>query len=125
MKIRIKGNSIRFRLSQSDIELFNKEGIIKEETNFGNGQAQFLYALVNQEDAEKMTAAFQNNEIRVLVPEDMATNWTATDLVGLSAQMPLENEESLSILIEKDFKCLTVRAGEDEGDNFPNPHTVC
>jgi len=36
MKIRIKGDSIRFRLTRSEVERFDIDGLIKEETNFGN-----------------------------------------------------------------------------------------
>jgi len=125
MKIRIKGNSIRLRLSQSEVELFGKEGIVKEETHFGNGKTQFLYALVSDENNEEVQAVFQNSEIRVLMPEAIGNNWATTDLIGVSAQMPIGNDEFLSILIEKDFKCLTVREEEDETDNFPNPNEQC
>lgn len=125
MKIRIKGNSIRLRLSQVEVACFKRDGIVKEETHFGKGNPQFLYALVSDENIENITAVFQNSEIRVIVPEALMTNWTDTDLVGISAKMPLEDEQFLSILVEKDFKCLTVREGEDETDNFPNPNSVC
>ena len=40
--------------------------------------------------------------------------------MGISDDLFLENEDKLSILVEKDFKCLTDRS-EDESDMFPNP----
>jgi len=51
----------------------------------------------------------------------MLTTWATTDLVGLEHQIQLKGEEKLAILIEKDFKCLQERPGEDEEDMFPNP----
>ena len=44
--------------------------------------------------------------------------------------MSLRGEQSLgdgtlSLLIEKDFKCLTPREGEDEYDGFANPNLTC
>lgn len=125
MKIRIKGNSIRLRLSQSEVELFDREGIVKEETNFGNENPVFLYALVKNENSKNITAVFHLNEIRVIVPQILGNNWAKTDLVGINADMPIQNNQFLSILIEKDFQCLTVRNGEDETDNFPNPNEKC
>jgi hypothetical protein len=125
MKIRIKGNSIRLRLSQIEVQLFDNEGIVKEETHFGMGNTQFLYALVSDENAENINAVFQNNEIRVIVPEQLGNDWAKTDTVGISAKIPINEEQFLAVLIEKDFKCLTVREGEDESDNFPNPNEVC
>ncbi|MFT5833421.1 MAG: hypothetical protein ACI97N_001048, partial [Cognaticolwellia sp.] len=43
--------------------------------------------------------------------------------VGFKYEMPLENGEILSLLLEKDFVCLDER-GEDESDNYPNPKAM-
>lgn len=124
MKIRIRGNTIRLRLSQTDIQQLNQDGIIKETTSF-NLDHHFHYALQIAENNEKITADFQNNEIRIIAPLATANEWIQTDLVGISEEIPIGNNAFLSILIEKDFQCLTERAGENEEDNFPNPNISC
>ncbi|MFT6938435.1 MAG: hypothetical protein ACJA1N_002742, partial [Saprospiraceae bacterium] len=43
MKIRIKGNSIRYRLTKTEVEVFSREGYYSEETTF-NGNT-LVYAL--------------------------------------------------------------------------------
>ena len=126
MKIRIKGNTIRLRLSQLETQQLDNDGIVKESTTFGvQPDAHFFYALRLDETAKTITAVFLNNEIRVALPYPLGSNWIHTDLVGVSAEMPIGDGRFLSILIEKDFKCLTDREGEDETNNFPNPNEVC
>ena len=43
MKIRIKGNSVRVRLTRSEVDHFAETGYLEESTEFGN--SHFLYAL--------------------------------------------------------------------------------
>ena len=112
MKIRIKGNSLRYRLTKRDVEQFSKDGYLQEVTNFGT--QQLIYAL-QKSDQDKITASFQNNKITLSMPAAMATEWEQTERVGFEGQ---DNE--LYLLIEKDFKCLD-NVAEDQSDNYPNP----
>ena len=41
MKLRIKGNSIRFRLTKPEVDYFEKENYLEEKTHFGN--TEFVY----------------------------------------------------------------------------------
>ena len=68
-----------------------------------------------------MAVNYANNMLTVLVPAAHADNWTSTDEVGIAAVQPANESERLSILIEKDFACLTPRAGDDDKDSFPHP----
>ncbi len=55
------------------------------------------------------------------LPKALAKTWVETEEVGFEANQPLENGESLYILVEKDFQCLTARPNEDESDNYAHP----
>ncbi|AHM58399.1 hypothetical protein D770_00625 [Flammeovirgaceae bacterium 311] len=122
MKIRLKDNSIRFRLMQGEVDRFSKEGIVTTVTCMGFSPENFLsYSLKKSEDSEVVTAVFEKGEIIVSVPSGLADDWTKTDRVGFDARMPLANNEQLNILVEKDFSCMQQRPGEDETDAFPNP----
>jgi hypothetical protein len=117
MKIRIKGNSVRLRLTRSEIDQFGSEGLIKEETNFPQGK--LVYALEKKETGP-LSAVIEGAHIRVSMPEQMAREWVSTEKVGYSTRLPLPEGEELFILIEKDFKCLDETI-EDQSDNFDNP----
>ena len=112
MKIRIKGNSLRYRLTRTDVDTFSKEGYIAEIINFG--EQSLVYALKSA-PIDQLTANFQNNKITLFMPNALTEEWTSTDRVGFE-----NNDGQLYLLIEKDFKCLD-NVAEDQSDNYPNP----
>lgn len=112
MKIRIKGNSIRYRLTKTDIDQFNQTHSLTERTNFGD--KQLIYAL-EAKDQDRITATFIDGKITVTVPLTKATQLAETEQVGFDGK-----QGDLYVLIEKDFKCLD-NVAEDQSDNYPNP----
>lgn len=123
MKIRIKGNSIRYRLTKTEIDNFGKNGWLEEKTEFLTG-ASFHYRLEKKTGIENIEASFSGNRICIFVPENMATEWTTTDVVGFDTKMKIGEGKELFLLIEKDFVCID-HSFEDQSDNFPNPNKVC
>lgn len=117
MKIRIRGNSVRLRLTKSEVDKFHAEGYIEEHTQFG--AATLTYALKRVAD-DKMTASFQDNTITMLLPEAQATAWCTTGKIGFDALMDLGSGNELYLLLEKDYKCLD-NTDEDQSDNYENP----
>lgn len=115
MKLRIRENSVRLRLTKSEVAEFAEKGLVENKTEFGNGHA-FFYALKSDDSVQNLNAKFENGCIEIVVPKAIVDNWTITEEVGISGET-----EMLKILIEKDFACLTVRKGEDESDAFPHP----
>lgn len=115
MKIRIRENSVRLRLTQSEVAEFAERGLVENKTEFGNGQ-DFFYALRKDDSIQNPNAKFENGRIEIAVPKSLANNWTQTAEVGISG-----DDKGVKILIEKDFACLSIREGEDESDAFPHP----
>ena len=122
MKIRLNGNSIRYRLSKTDIANFGEHGLIEEKTEFLNNQS-FYYCLQKKEGINNIEASFSSNRICIFVPENIAAEWTTTDVVGFDSNISLGEGKELLLLIEKDFVCLD-QTLEDQRDNYPNPKTV-
>jgi len=122
MKIRIKGNSIRMRLSKSEVNRLGSEGYLEEQTQFV-GRA-LVYALRSMTDTEQLSADFSDNKITVFAPEAFLKSWPKNEVVGIDAHMPVTDTDSLYILIEKDFVCLDATS-EDQSDNFENPNKTC
>ncbi|RCH55892.1 hypothetical protein DJ568_03830 [Mucilaginibacter hurinus] len=112
MKLRIKGNDIRYRLTKTDVEEFAAKGTVKEVINFA-GQP-LLYVLQETSD-EKLSVLYKNNTITLFMPVDLKNEWTHSDKVGYR-----DTHGDLNLLIEKDFKCLD-DVEEDQSDNYPNP----
>src|SRR4051794_949835 len=111
MKLRIRGNAIRLRLTQTEVTDLASKGRVEESTLFPGGE-RFTYALACAPSGEP-SARFEAGAIEVTVPRARAEAWAASDEVAIEAAAG-----ELRILIEKDFKCLTQRAHEDDGDAF-------
>lgn len=122
MKLRTNKNSIRFRLSQSEVDEFKINGIVHEAIAFcGHPHQNFEYSLI-QADHDAISVSYLNNHLRVYVPVGIASNWCDSSEVGFDCTIPIDEKNQLYVLVEKDFKCLTPRHHEDEADNFPNPN---
>lgn len=118
MKIRIKGNSIRYRLTKPEVETFCKTGYFEDSTDFGN--IKFTYALQAKEGIDMLDASFQENTIILYVDKRKSEGWYLTNQVGFSHISKKENGTELSLLLEKDFVCMDETI-EDQSDNYPNP----
>ena len=119
MKLRIKGPSLRLRLTQGEIRTLAERGSVEERVPFGADVA-LVYRLRKDAAAREISASYAANVLEIRVPERLASHWCASQEVTL-AQAQAVPEGSLQITLEKDFACLVPREGEDEADNFPHP----
>lgn len=121
MKIRILGNSVRFRLTRSEVNTLCTKGYIEDQTVFD--KVVFAYAVRLVTDSEQFTAQFRGNTITLNLPKSLGNNWHLTAQVGFNTTMEFKNNASLSRLLEKDFTCLDERI-EDQSDTYPNPKAL-
>jgi len=120
MKIRIKGDSIRFRLTRTEVEKLCSEGYIEEKTPFASNN--FTYAVQKRNDPY-LNATFIGNTIILHIPANLLEGWDRNDLVGFEHRMDLGEKGSLFLLLEKDFVCLDQR-NDDQSDQYPNPKAL-
>ena len=120
MKLRIRDNSIRLRLSKTEVDIIRSDGIVGGKTAFAAGSI-LTYCVESSPACVDPAAHFANGELLVRLPESMVVAWAGTDDVSMAARQSLEDGSYLDILVEKDFACLTPREGEDESDLFPHP----
>src|SRR5260370_42040939 len=116
MKLRIHGNSLRLRLSRSEVERFSTTGDISETVEFEPGN-QFTYSF---RAGESLGAVHNADGIHIVVPHHEAQDWAHTDRVSIEGAQPLARGRTLEILIEKDFKGIHKSADANE-DAYPNP----
>lgn len=119
MKLRVRGNSLRLRVSQRELERITQHGVAEDAVHFAPGTA-LRYRLEAVPDGE-LCAEFADGEVRVRVPRAQIERWAAPDQVSIDGEQAVGGGEHLRILIEKDFSCLAPREGEDDSDLFPNP----
>ncbi|MGI8786429.1 MAG: DUF7009 family protein [Pyrinomonadaceae bacterium] len=124
MKLRLRENSIRLRLLQSEIFNLRESGTISEKIRFDAFQT-LTYTIAVSRQTEKISARFSDKEIIVEIPFAAAQNWLATNLVGLESKQAIDENSTLKITIEKDFACPERPLDADNADAFPNPKTLC
>ena len=114
MKIRIKSNSVRCRLTRSDVAGLVGNGYLEDSVNF---DAQKLVYALKIMDEGQLSAGFNDNTVTLFMPRNMISELAETDKTGFE-----NNNGELYLLVEKDFTCLDSVA-EDQSDNYPNPLT--
>lgn len=117
MKLRIRGDSLRLRLTKSEVALLIQGGVVEDSVSFGAG-ARLTYAIAH---GAALGATLSGARIEVSVPADAARAWAASEAVSLEGTQPGDDGRTLRILVEKDYACLTERPHEDDSDALPNP----
>jgi hypothetical protein len=127
MKLRIKGNSLRLRLSRSELARLVQEGRVEETIRFArDNDATLTYALQCSPAQTQMSVRYEPQKVSVLLSSEEARRWSAGDQVGLESTFDIGEGQVLALLVEKDFACLS-RTDADNADTFPNPNhgSVC
>ena len=119
MKLRIKANSLRIRLTRPEVGKLVNTGYLEEQTVFGNDK--FVYALQIIDTGNELSARLEANKITMFVSKALIKDWPENNIVGFNAKMQISEDESLYLLLEKDFACLD-ETTEDQSDNYENPN---
>ena len=122
MKIRIKDNSLRYRLTKSEVKKLCESGYLEAITQFNT--STLCYAIKVIEGIEFLNADFVENKITLLFPQKEANVWNQSDRITYENSVELQNGNSLKLLLEKDFICLD-HTHEDQSDNYENPNKTC
>jgi hypothetical protein len=123
MKLRIKGNSIRLRVSRSELARFEAGERIEETIHFtADPGATLTYALESASRPAPVTIRYESREVVIILSKDRARIWTSQNEVGVYTTLDIGAAGSLEVAVEKDFACLD-RTDEDNSDTFANPLT--
>jgi hypothetical protein len=126
MKLRIKGNSLRLRVTPSEMMRLLETGRIEETIHFApDKNACLTYALEHAAEASSLGLRYSPQEIAIVVSSREVHRWAGVQDVGLYAKVRTSHGP-LELAVEKDFACLDKNDAEN-ADTFPHPHegTVC
>ena len=125
MKLRLKGNSLRLRLGQSEVARLLAGDTIEESTTFGPLPShRLVYALAPSATTKRVVATFEHNRILVHVPRDVVFLWANSNELAIDFHQPIDRDNTLYVLIEKDLACLDPSTTEPQNDAFANPQSV-
>jgi hypothetical protein len=115
MKVRIQGNSFRFRLKQPEVLMLKENGSMHETVEFSPSPASWLsFSLLVKED-DHFTVTFHSNTITFCIPSRVAENWISSDSVGFEELIDTGDDRTIRLLVEKDFRCSQACADENAG----------
>jgi hypothetical protein len=120
VKLRIKGDSLRLRLTRGEVQQLADSGRVEEHVHI-TPERELVYRLQRAPQAATLGASFDNSVVEIQVPDAVAREWCASDLVTLE-HVQAHGEVCLRIVVEKDYACPTPRQDEDESDNFAHPN---
>jgi hypothetical protein len=118
MKIRIKGNSLRYRLTKTDTALLASKGSVEEKINFGANELVYELRCTPE---PLLSASFIDNRICMHFPKAWVNEWVGTSKTGYQHSITINSTEILQLLVEKDFTCLD-SVDEDQSDNYQHPN---
>ena len=128
MKLRIRSNTLRFRLGQGEVVSLAEKGFVEEHIQFGSGaEKRLTYRIESSPDVESIGLRYEPGQITVLVGIMVVTTWADSDMVGIKENVNVEDGIEVSLLIEKDFACLKPRDPKEDEGAFPHPeaNTKC
>ncbi|MDH3758893.1 MAG: hypothetical protein OEV10_04515 [Gammaproteobacteria bacterium] len=114
MKLRIRDNSVGLRLTQDEVEVLRKQGVVSARTGFPGGR-ELRYELESSPASVAPAAFFSDNVLTVRLPETTVIAWAATEQVAIEGEQVLVDGEKLAIVVEKDFDGCTRHEEHGEG----------
>jgi len=119
MKLRIRGNSLRIRVSKAELTRIAESGAAEDSVRF-SPQTELRYR-VEVKPTGAVEADFRAALLRVIVPRQEVDRWLAPEQVSIEGRQAIGGGDDLRILVEKDYTCLAPRGDEDDSDLFANP----
>ena len=118
MKIRIRENTLRIRITQTELKELSVGEALFSTTHFPGGGQMSYGILPGQDETTQIVMMDQRISIHLGIQDHQ----TMMDDSSVGVQsIHQTSERPLELLIEKDFSCLHPRDGEDT-DTFPNPN---
>ena len=126
MKLRIKGNSMRLRISPSEMTRLLATGRVEETIHFGPEEgAKLTYAVEHTSLASAVTLRHEGQIVAVVISTREAQEWAGSELVGIYGEAGV-GQNRLELALEKDFACLDKNERENQ-DTYAHPKqgTAC
>ena len=118
MKLRIQGDSLRLRLTRTEVARLHDCGRVESAIRFSPDRV-LSYSVASSPEAAAVSMDYEGDSICVLLPRAMAATWMESSLVTLEGY----SNSGGQVLVEKDFQCLHGPAGRDP-EAYRNPDAV-
>ena len=83
MKLRIRGSSVRLRLTKGEVEQFKAGGAVRERLILGGGEG-LTYTLQMAENGTDLAATLEKSELIITVPASAGHAWADSEEVSIA-----------------------------------------
>jgi hypothetical protein len=111
MKLWIRGNSLRLRVSKTELAKIAETGKCEDAVRFSS-QLALRYG-IEVRATGAVTATFADGAISVTLPKSRLDLWLRPDEVSVEGSQPIGGGKVLQIVLEKDDARAATRGGED------------
>jgi uncharacterized protein DUF7009 len=112
MKLWIRGNSLRFRVSKTELAKIAETGKVEDSVRFSSEQG--LRYGIEVRPTGAVTATFAESAILVTLPKARLDLWLRPGEVSVEGSQPVGGGKVLQILLEKDEGRLGHGSGTDD-----------
>ncbi|MEM8484964.1 MAG: hypothetical protein AAF564_05420 [Bacteroidota bacterium] len=120
MKIRIAPQSIRLRIKPAELTALHAAGTLTQSLELGPTPDQIVsFELRVTPDPAPLQISYKTSKILIKASHALVDELLNTERVGATITQEVYAGTSVTVLLEKDFKCLTHR--DEDVDAFPNP----
>ena len=102
MKFRIEPNTVKFRLTQHEIEQLKSDQMLTDAISI-NPESRFEYSIKPSKDVSKLTIDFTDRGAMAIVPVNLLHDWFGSDQIGIKEVLVNNKGEKLDIVIEEDL----------------------
>lgn len=120
MKLRLKENTLRLRLNQTEVRALASGKVLEQHVQFP-GDVRLSYTLRTGSEA---SANWANNTIEVRLPASQTAAWSSSEEIGIYFEVSTAHEP-LRVSIEKDLECVDGPPEEYDPDAYPRSSKAC
>ena len=118
MKVRVRAQTIRFRLGREEMEPLRSGERVEEEIAFGTAGSMAWSVELGSIDAAPAYVATPG-KLRLTIPR---LAWIDDDAAeGYQTTIDPGPGSAVRFTIERDYKCLTPRDSAEDRDSYPHP----
>ncbi len=119
MKIRIRENTLRFRLTQEEVATLRDGEALESRTEFGAAPEQQMVWRVQVGTGTELT--YNAGITSLAIPRE---SWLEENLDGddgMQSTVPLDGGREIHVTVERDYRCLAPRDPAEDAGSFPHP----